>query len=632
MNYKRIFPENGAQLLDGGLNSKFEKSLIENNESPDCLNVEFSNGAVGTRLGTQKLNTAAVGSFVCDGLYTRENNTGAETMVAFYGGSGWTLAGTSFSTLASAQSVFTAGIRVAAAQYQGHMFVGNGGVIPYKYNGTDFTRHGVYPATSTMTAATAPTGVALTGSYSYKMTYVNSQSVEGDVNPVSNTLSVTTQDIRLTNIPTAPQSFGVASRRLYRTTNAGTSYKRVATIADNTTTTYDDAIADGALGATAPTDNGVPPKYSAIIYHQNRMFMNDPSSPNYVWYSNLNEPYTVASTNFQRVGDNTTDIVKGFAVDNNNLIVFGERSVTIGFMDSTDPTAWKWITSRSPFGSKSPFSYFRYNDKTGFAAVQNDKFVGIAALSGDAVEPSVTTLETATVGSQLKSERIETDMFEVQESYLGNVSSIVYKNKAYISVTYGSSNLTNNRIYVLDFSLSNLKKGQKEAWAPWTGLNAAQFTIYAGSLYYGTSTATGFVYKMNHSAYSDDGTAINSYYWTKEYSGAKGETSLQKDFRWTNLLVDNAGNYYMNFTYKVDSDRGDGTTLTINLTPGGSLWGVMVWGTDPWGGGTHQAEVRKYLANSRGKRIQYKFSNQNTINQRFKVHYLNYVYNLKGIR
>jgi photosystem II stability/assembly factor-like uncharacterized protein len=75
-------------------------------------------------------------------------------MIAFAGGSAWTLAGTTFSTIASAQSVFTAGFRVAAAEYQQHMFIGNGGVVPYKYNGTAFHRHGVYPPTTTSTVST----------------------------------------------------------------------------------------------------------------------------------------------------------------------------------------------------------------------------------------------------------------------------------------------------------------------------------------------------------------------------------------------------------------------------------------------------------------------------------------------
>src|SRR3990167_9940464 len=181
MNYKRIYPKNGAQLFDGGLNSKYEKALIGDNESPDCQNVIFSKGAVETRGGVTKLNTQAIATAVGDGLYTRRTNAGGETMIAFAHGSAWTLQSTTFATIGSAQSVFTAGVRVGSAQMENHAFFGNGYVIPYKYNGTDWTRHGVYPPTTTMVAGTAPTGNALTGAFRYKLTNVNTALVESDV-------------------------------------------------------------------------------------------------------------------------------------------------------------------------------------------------------------------------------------------------------------------------------------------------------------------------------------------------------------------------------------------------------------------------------------------------------------------
>ena len=59
--------------------------------------------------------------------------------------------------------------------------------------------------------------------------------------------------ISIRGIPIGPA--GVTGRRVYRTTGGGSTYKLVATLADNTTTTYLDAKADGSLGATMPTTN-----------------------------------------------------------------------------------------------------------------------------------------------------------------------------------------------------------------------------------------------------------------------------------------------------------------------------------------------------------------------------------------
>lgn len=631
-DFKRVFPPSGRNLFDGGKNNKYEKSIIQDNESPDCLNVVFDAGSVGTRDGFKKVNTASVGSFVNDGVYTRHGSNNAETMVAFYGGNGYTLNGTSLVTIPSAQSVFTMANRVGSAQMENHIFFGNGGVIPYKYNGTDFTRHGVYqPTTQTVGAASNAAGL-LSGVYSWKIAYVNSASVEGNPSDAFATFTAALATVRLTSLPVAPQSWGVSTRRLYRTVTSGVTWLRVATISDNSTTTYDDNIADSSLGASAPSDKGVPPKYSTIIYHQNRLFMNDSENPSFVWYTDLNEPYTVASTNFQIVGDTATDLVKGFAVQDNSLVVFCERNVWIVYMPSTDPNEWRVIKAKSSYSSNSPFGNFTYMNKVGFPAVQNDKFVGIGAISGDSVEPSAALLTNATMGSELKSDRIEPDMFDIQEAYTGNISSIVFKNKAYIAMTKGSGSTTNNRVYVMDFSIDNLNSNQREAWSPWSGINVSQFAILNGVLYYGSSTDNGFLYKQDSGVYADDGSAINSYFITKEFAGYKGDESYYKDFRKANLLVDLAGSYSMGFAVITDSDSGSGTLYDIDLNPNASLWGAMVWGEDTWGAGSTQEDIPQYLAGARGKRVQFKFSNKNTVNQRFKVHWLNFTYNLKGPR
>lgn len=630
-NFRVIFPKSGKGLFDGGKNSKYEKSLIENNESPDCMNVVFDAGSVGTRDGFKIVNTASIGTFVCDGLYTRKGTGNAETMVAFYGGSGHTLDVTSLVTIPSAQSVFTAGVRVGAAQMENHIFVGNGGTIPYKYNGTDFTRHGVYPPTMTASFYTGAAGV-LTGDYRYKVTYINSALVEGNVSSFSATFVVTAAQISITCLPIAPQSWGVSTRYIYRTVTSGATWFRHSTIADNTTTTLLDNTPDSSLGVIAPTEKGVPPKYSTIIYFNNRLFMNDTDNPSFIWYSDINEPYTIASTNFQVVGDTASDLFVGFGIQDSSLILFCQRNAYVWYQPDTTPGNWKLIKSKSPYSSKSPHGQFSYKNKVGFPAMQNDKFVGIAAFTGESIEATASVLSTGTAGADLTSDRIEPDMFDVQEAYVSNISSIVYKNKAYIALTKDSPNTTNNRVYVMDFSIDNLSKNQKEAWTPWSGLNAAQFVVYNGSLYYGSSNAVGFLYKEDIGVYADAGAAINSYFWTKEFTGLDGDESYQKDLRYTNMLVDLAGNYNMGFSILTDSDSGTGTEYNIDLNPNASVWGTMVWGTDLWGAGSYQKDIRQYLEGARGKRVQFKFSNKNTINQRFKVHWQNFTYNLKGRR
>ncbi len=628
-----VFPPKARTTFEGGLNNKFPRTVIEDNESPDCLNVVFYNGAVETRGGSTKLNTLPVATAVGDGLYTRRDNTGAETMIVFAAGSAWQLGATTFTTIPSAQSVFTAGVRVGTAQYENHMFAGNGSVTPYKYEGTYWTRHGVPAPTATATVAAANTGLVSAGVWFYCYTYVNSAAVEGNISPLaaSFTVSAGSGTISLSAVGIAPVSHGVNSRRIYRASTTAGPFKLVGTIADNVTTSFVDNVPTGSLSSNAPTNNGEPPNYSVIVQHQNRLFCNDPTNQNYVFYSDALEPYTFGALSFIPVGDASFDLVKGLAVYNNGILVLCENSLFLIYMPTTSPTDWQVLKILSQYGSKSPFASFLYDNKCMVAAMQNSKFAGFAAVSGQTLDTTRTQLATSLAGSDRVTDKIEPDMFLVQEGAAPGISSIVFKNKAYLAVPYGNGATSNTRAYVFDFSRSNVS-GQEFSWGPVTGITPAQFTVYSGKLYYLDAAATGFVYQLETTSYNDNGAAINSYFWTKEFSGQPGHENMQKDFRKVKLLVDLSGPYPMTLAWRTDSDSGVGTTQQVSLDPGSALWGTAVWGTSLWGAGKAQQELVIYLGQTTGKRIQFQFSNQNKAGQYFKVHGLNYTYNLKGRR
>lgn len=631
--FQQVFPPSGRVRMDGGLNNKFDREIIQDNESPECLNVIFDAGSVETRGGTSLVNTASVGSFVCDGLFTRHDSGGAESMVAWFGGSLFALSGTSLSTIASAQSVFTVGERVGSAEYEDFIFFGNGTDVPIKYKDGEATRHGIYSPNSSPTAGTAPTGTVLTGDYRYKVTWVNSNLVESDVSDATATFTAAGEDIRLTSIPVAPASYGVGSRRLYRTEAGGTSFLRLATISDNTTTTYDDGIADIDLGVAAPSDQGVPPNYRAIVYHQGRMFCIDPSD-NFVKYSEIGNPYVFKALSFRRIGDATGDIPQALTVYDNAVVVGCKRSHWMIYMPDTDDSNWVDVRIITQYGSKSPFCTFRYNNKIMFAATEDAgaNFVGFSAIEGNAVQPDVTILTRSTLSSDLKSSRIDTETDDYLDSLASDYTGIVHKKRAYITAAKGSSATENNRILFFDFSRENLMKQQPFAWSPWSGISAADFTVYNNELYYGSALADGFVYMMNTSAYDDNGQAIDSYYWTKEFSGVKGQDNWNKDYRWLNLFYELAGAYFMDYFVRVNSDKGVGDSYQLALDPGNSLWGTMRWGIDNWNAGIAEFENKISLGGYRGKRIQFKFSNQNTAGQKFKVIGMNLTYNLRGRR
>jgi hypothetical protein len=235
------------------------------------------------------------------------------------------------------------------------------------------------------------------------------------------------------------------------------------------------------------------------------------------------------------------------------------------------------------------------------------------------------------MGSELYSEPVEPVMFDAQRAYLQNMTAFVFANKAYIAFTKAANNTTNNYVLIFDYSLGRLNKDQKATWTLIAGWNMAQFTSYGGRLYGGSSTANGLVYRCINDTYDHASSAINSYVWTKEFSGLPGHENMIKDFRKVKLLVDLAGDYPMDVGIRVDSDETDvPTTYEIDLNPESNLWGTLIWGAGVWGGGRTFDEKELSLNAVSGRRIQFRFSNRNTAGQRFKVHGINFTYNIRG--
>jgi hypothetical protein len=122
-----------------------------------------------------------------------------------------------------------------------------GGNILFKEGGNIKFTSVVAPTACTAALAGGGAGNVDDGDHIYKITYVNA-SGETELGAVSNTITVVdkTSDgkVNLTGIPTST-SGSVTSRKIYRTkAGSSTEYYYLATINDNTTTTYTDNIAD----------------------------------------------------------------------------------------------------------------------------------------------------------------------------------------------------------------------------------------------------------------------------------------------------------------------------------------------------------------------------------------------------
>ena len=105
-------------------------------------------------------------------------------------------------------------------------------------------------------ASPALAGNVTNGAHRWLATFTSTLG-ETEAGAVSAEITVTDNavngKVELTAIPIGPLL--TTSRKLYRTAAGGTVYKLLATISDNTATVYTDDVADGSLGANAPSVN-----------------------------------------------------------------------------------------------------------------------------------------------------------------------------------------------------------------------------------------------------------------------------------------------------------------------------------------------------------------------------------------
>lgn len=132
---------------------------------------------------------------------------------------------------------------VTVAEVVAHLRLGAGNLEPA-------------PGAPTVALAGAGAGNVDNGVHRYLVTFVTTTG-ETDAGTVSAAVTVADKTangkVALSAIPLG--SSIVTSRKIYRTVAGGSTYLLLATIADNTTTTYTDNIADASLGAGAPSTN-----------------------------------------------------------------------------------------------------------------------------------------------------------------------------------------------------------------------------------------------------------------------------------------------------------------------------------------------------------------------------------------
>lgn len=618
------------ERLDGGINVKESPSKISPYESPDCLNVTFDDdGSVKTRGGSAIYNTTLVGSFPIDFGISYNNLS-----VVWAGGSLWhssNTTGTTYTKVTQSSGKFLTGSNIAAVVYQNVLFCSDGTNGPWKWSGSEnFYNMGIDVPSAPTGISGAAAGNIQPGTYYYACSFVNTQVVEGQIGSSSAGVTIAaTANINLSDIPVGSTLAGVNERFIYRAVAASGPFRRVGSISNNTTTTFTDTTAVGLEGADPILDGSKPTPFTTIALLKERLFFDDSTNRSLLRYTEFANPFISEATSAEPINNGDGENIVGVAGQDDVVVAFKEnKSTGLVLNDPSDDTTWSKQELPTNLGLVGPKAFSVMQNGVIFVGRQNRKITGLHVLTGlNVIETSDGRLRSLSI-----SERIEPELLEnISKDYWPNIFLSVFENRLHMS--YTRSGTTNNKIMWLDLNRIGTE-GQPGSWAPWSGINAKCFFAHNGQFFAGDSTSTGFVRALNQSSYSDSGSAINSYFWTK-YVGGEDDGSLDsyvKDLRelyvWHGLL----GTYDMNVRYRVDGETTSGTAFSLNLTPATSLWGTAVFGTSVWGGSRDDYETRIPIGRVQGKRFQIGFDNQNTLNQGFKVHRIEIGMNMRRYR
>lgn len=316
--------------------------------------------------------------------------------------------------------------------------------------------------------------------YQYKMQYTDGSTTwysDAVSNPINTGSSV--RDVTLTDIPLGPS--GTTSRSIYRTEGqssrsalSSATFKLVASIADNTTTTYNDAIADGSLTTNWSTSGKVsitPPKFKYITIHKERLFgANGPSANSYIYWSYAFKPdlFDVNDYDFVRIDDG--DEITFLKPILGKLAIGKTNSITNFETQSNTDSEWRFYTY-SFVGCPAPYS-----------AVVSP--LGIIYLSWDGVY--VYNGEA----SELISDVVTSEVRDILVSNLNNAAGVYFQNEyqlAYTSEAGGGSD--NDSVLVFDITRNSYAIDDK---------NINSYVIFDsgsdfGTLYSGSSLTDGKV-------------------------------------------------------------------------------------------------------------------------------------------
>lgn len=504
-----IYYDNG-----GGLNLKYSPTKVPEDESSLCLNMDYSaDGAFATRNGSTIMNVAGTPP-----IPAQMSGAPKTLLISDYHKSDGTerqiiTAGTTIRSGIVSATVQVSGLS-GTLPYPDTEFVvtgddeyliwGNGIDENLKFDGTTWTNLSM-PRPTAITFAADGVGVLPAGTYSYYVSFARTVAgvivQENELSPIaSHTLGGAFSINLVVPVCTETLLTGVIAqcnaRVIYRVspTSGGVAY-RLAVIADNTTTAYNDNNpTDGTI--EAEFDNQAAPKSKIFEENFGKVVYVDSSSPTDYLISKANRPWNVPSESRTILDGGIRCIKRVFGT----LIPATGSSIWVinGDPDTTDPrrvsSAVGILNNRCAAVQDSGILYILATNKKVYSLTATDFSQNEIRFSDPLSLKIDPLMEQILIASQEEQ--------PVVTSYtIANVAKVM------LACAIGRS--TNNYILVYNESQSLIKG--KPCWQPWNNLFVSamsQLTVNGiQNLYSGDYN--GFLWKIDDSSTNGDGAEEN---------------------------------------------------------------------------------------------------------------------------